>query len=94
MDRKGVSSKEIEIDLDISRGAVRLTLTLAHLRPTGKPQCRPGRPLEYTEADERNLLRHVRLHLKDTYEEVRVACGLKIKRDAIKRILKRHGIIN
>ena len=80
--------------MQISRGAIRSTLTLDHLRVEGHVQTRTGRPIEYTHADERKLLRHVRLHPKDTYAEVIIACGLLIKRDTIKRILKRHGIIN
>jgi hypothetical protein len=90
----GSKTKEIQIDLDITRGALRSTHTLEQLRPKGISQRKPGRPTTYYEADERNLLRHVRLHPKDTYKEVRVACGLSIKRDAIKKILKRHSIIN
>ena len=91
---KGAKSTEIEDFLEISRRAVRSTLTLAHLRDDGEAQVRSGRPVKFTPADERNLLRHVRLHPKDTYTEVIVACGLKIKRDTVKRILKKYGIVN
>ena len=52
----GKKSSFIEELLDVSRGAIRSTLTLDHLRDDGNPQFRTGRPLEYIEADERNLV--------------------------------------
>jgi hypothetical protein len=86
--------KEIEINLDISTGALRSTLTKEQLRPEGIAQSRSGRPTTYSEVDERNLLQHVRLNPKHTYEEARVACNFPRKRDTIKCILKRHSITN
>jgi hypothetical protein len=64
------------------------------LRDEGFSQQRSGRPLEYTPADERNLARHVRLHPKDTYAQVIVACSLGIKKTTIKKILRQYGIVN
>jgi len=91
---KGVKPPEIADRLKCSRGAVRSTLVYIILRDEGEQQPRSGRPLEYTPADERNLLRHVRLNPKDLYEEYRRAYGLEIKRATIKRILRRYYIIN
>ena len=90
----GAKPKFIQDHLNISRGAIRSTITFEELRNEGEPKLQSGRPVEYTEADERNLIRHVRLYPKDTYAQVKIACGLKIKRTTIKKILKRHGIIN
>jgi hypothetical protein len=83
----GAKSTQVEVELDITRGALRSTLSFAQLRDEGFSQQRSGRPLEYTLADERNLVRHVRLHLKDTYAQVIVACSLRIKKTTIKKIL-------
>jgi hypothetical protein len=83
----GAKNKAIQIDLDMPCGALRSTLDFADVRPHGILIQKPGRPTTYSEADERNLLRYVRLNPKDTYKEVRVACRLSIKRDTIKRIL-------
>jgi hypothetical protein len=94
MARIGAKSKAIQIDLDITRGALRNTLDFEDVRPKGISVRKPGRPVTYSETDERNLLRHVRFNPKDTYEQVRVACGLFIKRDTIKKILKRYSIVN
>ena len=90
----GSKPKEIHDTLDISRGALRSTLSLDYLRDEGHSQLRSGRPKEYTEAEERKLIRHVRLYPKDTYVQVRTACDLSIKRTTIKKILKKYRIIN
>ena len=90
----GRSNAQIQADLKISRGALRSTLTKDQLRDEGKNQLRCGTPLKYTEADERNLIRHVRLNPKDTYAQVIEACALNIKKDTVKKILKQYGIIN
>jgi hypothetical protein len=94
MTRAGVKPGAIMSALNLTRGALRSTLEFKDVRPHGKSLPKSGRPIETSEADERKLLRHVRLNPKDTYEQVREACGLSIHRDAIKRILSRHGIIN
>lgn len=52
------------------------------------------RKKSYTIADERNLLRHVRLNPKDTYKQIITACGLGCKTTTVKKILKQHGIAN
>jgi hypothetical protein len=75
MSRAGAKPIDIQIDLDISRGALRSTLSLQELRYQGETQTRSGPPVRYTEADERNLLRYVRKYPKDTYEQTRVTCN-------------------
>ena len=90
----GSKPKEIRDTLDISREALRSTLSLDYLRDEGHPQLRSGRPKEYIEAEERKLIRYVRLYPKDTYIQVRIACDLSIKCTIIKKILKKYRIIN
>jgi hypothetical protein len=63
---------EIEIDLDISTSALRSTLTKEQLCPKGIAQSRSSRPTIYSEADERNLLRYIRLNPKYTYKECKI----------------------
>ena len=90
----GAKPKFIRDHLNISHSAIRSIITFEELRNKGKLRLRSGRPVEYIEADERNLIRHVRLYPKDIYTQVKIACRLKIKQITIKKILKCHGIIN
>jgi len=55
---------------------------------------RAGRPKEYTDREERALLRYVRLFPKHTYARVIQEVRLTIKTSTVKKILKRHGITN
>lgn len=57
---KGAKSSEIEVALDYSCGALRSTLKFAHLCDQGNSQPRAGAPKACTNADECNLLRHIR----------------------------------
>ena len=91
---QGASKQVIADILDCSRGALRTSLSLDLLRNEGASLPRTGRPKSYTEADERNLLRHVRLHPKDIYKQVILACGLSCSRNTVKKILKEYGILN
>ena len=91
---RGEKSRSIEDLLKVSRGAVRSTIQLDHVRHEGNPQVRSGRPKEYSEATIRKIIRHVRLQLKDSYAELIRACDLSIKRTTIKSILSQHGITN
>jgi hypothetical protein len=94
MARIGGKNKAIQIDLDITREALRNTLDFEDVRPKSISVRKPDRPITYSKTNERNLLRHVRLNPKDTYEQVRVVYRLFIKRDTIKKILKRYSNIN
>ena len=90
----GAQPKVIREALDISRGALRSTLSLYDSRLAGASLPRTGRPRSYTDADERLILRHVRLNPKDTYVQVLAATQIDIKRDTLKKILKRYRITN
>jgi transposase len=91
---RGQKCSDIQALLNVSRGAVRSTIKLDSLRNNGYPQARSGRPKGYSEATERQILRHVRLNPKDTYLQLISACDLTIKKTTIKSILTRHGITN
>jgi len=91
---KGAKSSEVETTLDCSCGAIQSTLKFAHLHDEGKSQTRISAPKSYTDADERNLLCHVRKNSKDSYAKVKEACGMKCSKSTIKKILVKHGIHN
>jgi hypothetical protein len=84
----------IATDLKLDYSTVRYTLKQDELRHEGESLPRAHRKKSYTDADERNLLRHVRLNPKDTYKQVIIACGLDCKTTTVKKILKQHGIAN
>jgi hypothetical protein len=90
----GLKSSYIEDLLNVSCGAIQSTLNLEHLRNEGNTQARSGRPREYTDATERRILRHVRLHPKDIYAQLILVCDLSIKKTTIKTILTRYSITN
>ena len=94
MSFKNAKSSEIQVALDCSRGALRSTLKFADLRNEGQSQTRIGAPKSYTDADERNLLRHIRKNPKDSYAMTQKACGMKCSKSTIKRIFVKHGIHN
>jgi hypothetical protein len=94
MSFQGAKSSDIQVVLDCSRGALRNTLTFADLRAEGKSRARIGAPKTYTEADERNLLRHVRKNPKDSYAKIKDVCGMTCSKSTIKKILVKHGIHN
>jgi transposase len=73
---------------------IRSTLKLESERVRNVSQPRSGRPKTYSDRDERHILRHVRLHPKCTYADVRRACLVKLYDSTLKSILKKHGIAN
>jgi hypothetical protein len=71
---------------------VRDTIKKATCRPHGTPLPKPGRPVEYTDRDERLILRYVRLHPKSKYAVIKYECGLTVSHNTIKRILRKNGV--
>jgi hypothetical protein len=90
----GFSPTAIAIGLNQPRGTVFSTIQADTLRCEGETKVRAGRPKEYTERDERALVRHVRLFPKHTYAEVIKELNFTIKKSTIKKILKKHHITN
>ena len=63
-------------------------------RVAGFSIARAGRPKEYTDREERALLRYIRLFLEYIYTRVIQEVRLIIKTSIVKNILKRYGITN
>ncbi|KUJ06194.1 uncharacterized protein LY89DRAFT_790705 [Mollisia scopiformis] len=75
----GLKFCQIQKRMKCSRGALRSTFDIEALRHEGESLPRSGPPLCYTEADERRLIRHVRLHPKDSYSQLILALGLAFR---------------
>jgi hypothetical protein len=80
----GSSPTEVAVGLNLERSTIRYTSSLS----------KDPRRKSYSIVKERKLLRHVRLHPKDTYKQVKTICALICSITTIKTILKRHGITN
>ncbi|KAG4427249.1 hypothetical protein IFR05_017268 [Cadophora sp. M221] len=93
--RRYTNPYEIARDLKLNFSTIKYTIKQEPLCDDGKSLPRKPRGKSYTvAAEERKLLRHVRLHPKDTYQEVITACSLSCKETAVKKILKEHRITN
>jgi hypothetical protein len=91
---EGRNHCQIARDLNLARETVRYTLYQDDIRNDGYSLLRKPCKKSYTDAEERLLIRHVRLNPKDTYNQVIKACGLRCKTTTVKKILKEHGITN
>jgi hypothetical protein len=90
----GLNTYAVARDLNIDRSTVQYTIKQDGLRKEGKSIPRKLRGKSYTDAEERLLLRHVRLNPKDTYEQTITSCGLSCSPRTVYTILKNHGISN
>ena len=88
----GMSPREIELDLKLSRKAVRGTIALEPSRTDGASLPRHGRPIVYNDRDQRMMLRNLRICPKATFEERRKDTGLKMSNTYIKNLARKHGI--
>jgi hypothetical protein len=91
---EGATPTKIAHDLNLDRSTVRYTIAVDLIRTEGKSLPRIPRGKSYTEAEQRLILRHVRLNPKDTYQEVKDACNVTCSTSTIKRILQEAGIGN
>jgi hypothetical protein len=95
MIRMGAKYTECAKDLKCSTGAIKYFSLLILIHATMESRKHVADvPKLYIEADERNLIRHIRLNPKDIYIEARIAISFPCKTSYIKKILKRHGITN
>jgi hypothetical protein len=92
--KSGRTPTQIARDENWALSTIQSTLELDPLRNEGQSRERTGRPRLYNDRDERHILRHVRLHPKCTYADLREACGLELCNTTLKTILSRHGISN
>jgi hypothetical protein len=76
------------------RSTIRSTLSLDSVRNEGISQARTGRPLTYSDREERKIIRQVRLYPKCTYKEVCAACAVQLCDSTLRSILAKHGIAN
>ena len=90
----GVRPAELTQEYGLEYSTVWRTIQLDLKRHEGESLPKAPRKKSYTEAEERLLLRHIRLNPKDTYAEVKRACRLACSRSTIKKILDEHGIHN
>ncbi len=90
----GHTPAEIAKVLKVPDATIRTTIRHDLLCDDGKSRPHSGRPKSYTDREERKILRHVRKNLKDTYAQVRQACGVNISNTMIKNIIHKHGISN
>ena len=91
---KGATPTEIALGCQLDRSTVRYTIQQDPLRFEGQSIAKAFRKRAYTEADERLLIRHVRLYPKQTYTQVKEACGLSCHKDTIRMLLAKHHITN
>jgi hypothetical protein len=91
---EGAKTASISRKYTLPYSTVASTLNLEHLREDGASQHRSGRPLSYTLAEERRVLRHARANPKDTYRELIEGCSLLYSKNTVKKILKAYGIQN
>ena len=78
---------------EIPDQTVRDTINNAISRPYGTPLQKPGRPVLYTDRDERLILRFVRTHRKTKYTVIKYEYSLTISYSSIKRILYKNRIL-
>jgi hypothetical protein len=90
----GQNAAIIAAGLKLAIGMVEYTIRQDKLRIDGHTLPKKPRRKTYTPHQERLLVRHVRLHPKDTYAEVIRAYNLDCKTSTIKTILKKYGIAN
>jgi hypothetical protein len=90
----GTKPSEITAKLELEYSTVYRTIQLDLARHEGTSLPQMPRQKSYTEADERILLRHVRLHPKDIYIEIKIACRLACSRSTVQKILKEYRITN
>jgi hypothetical protein len=76
------------------RSTIILIITFILYRVQGINMPKSGLLKVYTDRDYRSLFRHIRLRLKDTYDQVRIATGYSFKNDTIRRYLSLYSIAN
>ena len=88
----GATPSKIARDFDLEYSTVYRTIQHDLLRHEGKSLPKTPRKKSYTDADERALLRHVRLNPKDTYKQVKEGTGVTCSRETIRKVFKEHHI--
>lgn len=96
---QGASLSQIADAFQLEKSTIQYTVEKAIERPEGHSKPRPRQPKVLLDRDERTLLRHIRLHPKDTYKQIKKAVDLKnpgsrkyISTTTIKNVCRKHNI--
>lgn len=90
--KAGMTPREIEVDLGLSRGVVRHTLESIQVRDEGYTRPRSGTPMKYDSRSRRRMLLCLRNHPKMTYEQRRKHIGIKMSDSYIYRLATAEGL--
>ena len=88
----GMKVLAIMAKFQVSRAVVRHTLEMAVHCTDGVSLAKPGRPIKYTAADYRLLLRIIRAYPKYSHQKLRNETGLIFCNSTIDRELAKHHI--
>lgn len=88
----GAPRAEIAKTLNLPLTTVKYTLSKASQRHNGESLPRSGRPKEYSERDERAIVRIARRNPRIKYRDLILQAGIDLYRKTIYRILCEHGI--
>ena len=88
----GMKVLAIMAKFQVSRAVVRHTLEMAVHRTDGVSLAKPGRPIKYTAADYRLLLRIIQAYPKYSHQKLRNETGLTFCNSTIDRELVKHHI--
>ena len=94
MEIGGSTPAQIATQLNLPRHTIRSTIQHDIERDQGLSKIRSGRPKEYTDRDERTILRLAQSDPKQTYQTLIKQAGVKCSRKTVYRILSNAGIIN
>jgi hypothetical protein len=70
---QGASLGQIANAFELKKSTIQYTIEKAIERPEGHSKPCPGQPKVLSDRDERILHRHIRLHPKDTFEQIKKA---------------------
>ena len=88
----GSTPAQIADAFKLHDSTVRTTILRASERDNGLSKPRIGPPRCMTDRDERFLIRHIRLHPKDTFAQVKEATQLNISTSTIKNVCRKYQI--
>jgi transposase len=91
---EGAEIRHIADRLQISENTIKYTIKSDSQRSKGNTVQRKGRPKNYTERDQRSIIRFVRIHPKSTYRDIQQNLHVYLSHDTLGRILDSVGIKN
>ena len=82
----GMTPRQIELEMKVSRKAVRGMIALEILRHNGESLPRPGGKIIYHPQDQRAMLRNLRSYSKISFKQRRIDTGLEMSNIYIKNL--------